>query len=48
VARYFLSPEAKEDLRDIRAYLVSQGRQPARQACVAGNQGGFSFAGITS
>jgi toxin ParE1/3/4 len=25
VARYFLSPEAKEDLRDIRAYLVSQG-----------------------
>jgi plasmid stabilization system protein ParE len=25
VARYVLSPEAKDDLRDIRSYLVSQG-----------------------
>jgi plasmid stabilization system protein ParE len=25
VTRYVLSPEAKEDLRDIRGYLVSQG-----------------------
>jgi plasmid stabilization system protein ParE len=25
VTRYLLSPEAKEDLRDIRGYLVSQG-----------------------
>ena len=25
MARYLLSPEAKEDLRDIRGYLVSQG-----------------------
>lgn len=25
MARYILSPEAKEDLRDIRGYLVSQG-----------------------